>query len=222
MVGGIKYWNYGKRDPHIEKEGWFKKNTKEGGADKLGHFYTNYILTHGLATTYENWGYSKYKAISLAAWSSFGLSTLMEVGDSYSPYGMSPEDFAMNMLGSIVGYYWYKYPHLQEKVDFRIEYDPSFKSKDSEDILTNYHQMKHLVAVKAEGFNSLKNNYIVKYLELHAGYYTRGYQNKNIPNKRYSYVGLGINLSKIFRKPLGKYSKTFNYYQVPGTYLKSK
>lgn len=219
---GIKYWDYGDRKPHMKSEGWFGADTKEGGADKLGHFYTNYVVTHGLAALYENWGYSKEKAARLGAFSSFGLFTLMEAGDSFSPYGMSYEDITMNLLGSIVGYYWYKYPKLQEKVDFRVEYDPTLEGGGGRDISTNYHKMKHLMAIKAEGFDLFQNNDTLKYLELHIGHYSRGYQDQTLPNKHHGYVGIGINLSKLLRKPFGRCSKIFNYYQVPGTYIKNR
>lgn len=219
---GIKYWDYGDRKPHMKSEGWFGKGTKEGGADKYGHFFSNYAVTHGLGTLYENWGYSKEKAARLGAFSSFGLSALMEVGDSFSPYGTSYEDLTMNLLGSLVGYYWYKYPELQEKIDFRVEYDPGAGGGSHEDILTNYHKMKHLMAIKAEGFDTFKNSGALRYLELHIGHYSRGYEASNLQNEHHGYVGIGVNLSKLFRKPLGKYSKIFNYYQVPGSYIKNR
>ena len=224
IVGwGVAYWDYGSGTPHMESEGWFGQDTKNGGADKFGHFYTNYLLSHALAGTYEHWGYSSDEAIKLAAISSFGLSGLiMEVGDSFSPYGMSLEDLAMDLLGSVVGYYWYKYPYLMEKIDFRIEFLPKFNNNSTTDVMTDYHRMKHLIAIKAEGFDFLKKNSFTKYLELHIGYYTKGYQDLDLQNERHSYIGVGINLSKLFRKPLKNYSKIFNYYQVPNTYIKNK
>ena len=36
-------WEYGTEDLHTGSEGWFGKETSNGGSDKLGHFYTNYI-----------------------------------------------------------------------------------------------------------------------------------------------------------------------------------
>jgi hypothetical protein len=33
-------WDYGSGGPRFQDEGWFDRETYDGGADKLGHFYT--------------------------------------------------------------------------------------------------------------------------------------------------------------------------------------
>jgi hypothetical protein len=80
--------------------------------------------------------------------------------------------------------------------------------------------MKHLIAIKAEGFEMFANSFM-QYFELHIGYYTRDFNHDTMPlndRKRYFYAGFGMNLSKLLRPAIGSYSKIFNYYQVPYTY----
>ena len=78
--------------------------------------------------------------------------------------------------------------------------------------------MKFLMAVKLGGFESLKNTY-AEYIEFHLGYYTRGYSD-DINKERNIYIGIGINLSKIFTNfSMTKTAKVFNYYQLPYTYI---
>lgn len=213
---GLVNWDYGERTSHAESEGWFTQHTKQGGADKLGHFYSSYLLSHGISNLCESWGYSQERAALYGSMSSFGLMTFMEFGDSFSRYGFSYEDFVVNTLGCYAGYLLYRYPGVARKIDLRIEYLPDFSD---DDILTDYENMKFLLAVKMNGFDGVENPYL-KFLEYHIGYYTRGYSSPDKENRRYFYVGLGINLSKAFaEKDHPKVAKIFNYYQAPYTYI---
>src|SRR5687768_11036744 len=41
---GFANWDYGTGGPRFQSEGWFDRETDEGGADKLGHLYTGYLF----------------------------------------------------------------------------------------------------------------------------------------------------------------------------------
>jgi hypothetical protein len=214
---GIANWNYFQTRPHAQTEGWFGENTKSGGADKLGHFYSNYCLSHGLSSLYEDWGYSYDLASVYGAWSSFGMMGLMELGDAFSDYGFSYEDMVMNAIGSYTGYLMRTTPELKRKIDFRMEY--SFKFEE-QDIFTDYENTKYLVALKFDGFDHLQTGPL-RYLEFQFGYYTRNYSDSNHEKReRNIYVGLGLNLSRVFADlSFRKMSRVFNYLQLPGTYI---
>ena len=214
---GAAFWEYGKSSPHAHNEGWFGKDTKYGGADKLGHFYASYLLGSSLCELYKNFGYHDEDAIMYGSLSSFFLMNAMEVGDSFSAeQGFSYEDFIMNTLGALSSYAFYTYPELSKRIDLRIEYIPSFKTAD---VVTEYDNMKYLVAIKAEGFDFISNPWL-RYGELQVGYYTRNYKAETTSERdRILYLGIGINFSKIARQ--NGYSKTagfLNYYQLPYTY----
>lgn len=222
---GTIFWDYGQSSPKMNSELWFSKNSPNGGADKLGHMYNGYVLTHMLSNLYYSWGYETDKATKLGALSSFAVQGIMEIGDAYSStYGFAYDDFIMNGIGSYLGYLTYRYPEIARKIDLRLEYFPSkdVRSGESLDILTDYNGMKFLVAAKLDGFDFINNKYL-KYLELHFGYYTRGYSNESgsYPTKsRNMYFGIGLNISKILREySMNKTAKVFNYYQVPYTYI---
>ncbi len=216
---GVALWDYGKRTPRFGQERWFQKDTKEGGADKMGHFCSNYILSRGFSYLCESWGYDREDAALYGALSSWGLMAFTEFGDSFSDYGFSYEDFVMDSLGSCAGYLLYKYPQLSSKIDFRVEYNPDFKHSD---IFTDYERMKFLLAVKLDGFESVKSEYL-KYLELQLGYYARGYSETDTPRSRNVYVGIGINISKILSDlSWNKTAAVFNYYQPPFTYVSAQ
>ena len=212
---GIGNWDYFQTRPNANSEGWFAESTKEGGADKLGHFYVNYGLSHGLSQLYEHWGYKRKQAAAYGAWSSFGLMGLMELGDSFSEFGFSYEDMVMNAVGSYAGFLLWTQPKLARKIDFRVEYEPQF---DRVDIFTDYENLKYSVALKLDGFDHLRDGPL-RYLELQLGYYARGYSQSNPAHReRNVYVGLGLNLSRVLKDmSYRKTARIFNYLQLPGT-----
>ncbi len=214
---GIANWDYGKSKPYSDNEEWFGRATESGGADKLGHFYASYLIGSGLSGMYESWGYEKKDAALYGSFSSFFLMNYMEIGDAFSEFGFSYEDFVMNILGSFSSYLFYTNPELSKRIDLRIEYIPSF---DTADIVTEYDKMKFLVAFKAEGFDFITNPYL-QYTELYMGYYTRNYTGGySQESERIIYLGVGINLSRVARKNKHKKTARFlNYYQVPYTYI---
>ena len=216
---GIIFWDYGQKGMRMEDEKWFQKDSAEGGADKLGHFYSNYIMTHGFACIYESWDYKPRRAALYGALSSFGVMGFVELGDSFSENGFSYSDLIMNTLGSGAGYLLYSSPELARKIDFRIEYKPDFGEGD---IFTDYEGMKFLMAVKLDGFDFITNEYL-KYPEFHLGYYARGYSEDTGDKSRNLYVGIGINMSKILRDfSWEKTARAFNYVQLPFTYISAR
>lgn len=220
-VWGITNWDYGERSAHADSEGWFAKSTKSGGADKLGHLYSGYVSGRILSSLYESWGYDTNMAALYGALSSFGLLSFMEIGDSFSSqYGFSYEDFIINGVGSYIGYILETHPGLDKKIDLRVEYKPS--ADNGIDIFTDYENTKYLIALKIDGFRSVKSKYL-KYLELHLGYFTRGFDDINRSKERNIYVGLGLNFSKLFREKSFKKTAVFlNYFQVPGTDIQTR
>lgn len=213
---GILNWDYFKNKPIKKNEGWFSDDTDDGGLDKLGHFYFSYVLSHGLSAIYENKGYSARQGALLGSLSSFGMTTWMEIGDSFSDFGFSHEDLIMNLMGSLTGYFLYSYPDIAQKMDIRLEYRPDFNQTD---FTTDYENQRFLLAIKFDGFEFAQKNYF-KYLELHLGYYTKGFPDKK-HRERNIYMGIGINVSRLFKQvSMTKTSKLFNYIQLPYTYVK--
>jgi len=213
---GVVHWDYFSQSPHANPEGWFGNNTDHGGADKLGHLYSTYVMSHGLSHLYEGWCFNKHDAALYGALSSFAIMGYMELGDSFSDFGFSYEDFVMNALGSVAGYYLYENPDLARKIDIRWEY--GFQPNDA-DFTTDYENSKYLLAIKLNGFDSMRQGFL-KYIELHLGYYTRGFDDLSTPKERNAYLGIGINLTDLFRRRGHTKTSTFlNYMQLPGTYL---
>lgn len=213
---GIYKWDYFSRSPRASSEGWFGNDTDEGGSDKLGHLYASYAATHGLAYFYENWRFKREEAALYGALSSWAIMGFMEFGDSFSDYGFSGEDLLFNTVGSAFGYLLYLNTDLAGKIDLRWEYGihPS-----SGGVFTDYDNTKVLLALKLNGFEATRRG-LLKHLELHLGYYTRGFDDHEADQERNLYVGIGVNLTDLLRRHgHGKTATVLNYLQLPYTYL---
>jgi hypothetical protein len=222
MVGifiyGLTKWDYAESSFFFKSEGWFERTAIDGGADKVGHFFDSYAASHLYSYIYRKWGYTDKEANLYGALSSLGATLFMELADGFSPtQGFSYEDMIINIVGCGVGYVWGKYPNLASKIDFRIEYLPQFNSNFF-GLFTSYERQKFLIALKADGFNSIKNPYL-RYLEFHVGYYARGYhdyeQGGPDDRRRTIYVGLGFNVSRLLQKYVN--TRVLDYIQIPYT-----
>jgi len=221
ITWGIINWDYFQESPKSTNEDWFGHGTDEGGADKVGHLYTTYALSHLFAAIYRSWDYPDEPAMRLGTYSALGTMTIMELGDAFSEdYGFSYEDMLMNCAGALAGYWLGTHPQWQQRLDLRLEYAPSLSDFET-DVVTDYEHHKYLLALKASGFEALQDSPL-KYLELHLGYYARGYDDykpylADDDRERTVYVGLGLNVGKLI-EGVWK-TRIFDYLQVPYTYI---
>lgn len=222
LAFGAINWDYGASNIYLKDEGWFGANTKYGGADKLGHFYSTFVVSDILGYLYRDWGYLPHKAAALSSVSSWMLMGLMELGDGTSnEHGFSTEDIVMNTLGALTSYASQTNSKFDELIDFRVQYDPNVSPGD---ILTDYGNLKYIAALKLNGFDGIKKiNNLTQYLEFHVGYYTRGYTSRERAagineKERNLYAGVSLNFSRFFeKKDYRKLSKLTEYIQLPYT-----
>jgi len=216
---GVINWDYFSQSPRSSREHWLGHNTTEGGADKFGHLWASYTLSHSFASLYQHIGYSAPESNRYGSLSALAVTGLMEVGDSFSAnYGFSAEDMLANISGAAVGWLLLEHQDWRKKIDLRWEYCPDFDHLEG-DIVTDYEHAKYLVAIKAAGFEQIEQPWL-KALELHLGYYSRHYDSYR-PNladrrQRYLYAGLGLNVGYLLQ-PVWK-TRLFNYLQLPHTY----
>ena len=214
---GLIKWDYFQTSPKSTPEGWLGRTTKSGGADKLGHLWISYAASDLLAYTYRRWGYSDSAANSLGALSALGIVTLMELGDAYSgDFGFSYEDMVMNMAGAGTAYVLGRYPSLKRKIDLRVEFKPDSFGDLADDVFTDYENQRYLLSLKLDGFDVFNDSYL-GYLELHFGYFARGYDTFRSgggdARRRSVYFGIGFNVSKLVQKYANL--AVFDYIQLP-------
>lgn len=217
---GLAQWDYGTSGMYFKNEQWFGERTKYGGADKLGHFWSTYALADSLTGLYENFGYTSRKANLYGFLSAWSLQAIMEIEDGTSEtQGFSYEDMILNTLGGLTSILMERYPELDRKIDFRVEYEFNVTPQG---IFDDYSNLNYSVVLKLDGFDSM-NDSLLRYLEFHLGYYSRGYDSSDIDQQRAIYSGIGINLSKLFdARGYKKTAKCLEYIQIPYTNLKAR
>lgn len=227
--GRAKWWHDGfTGDFRTVKEGWFGQNTSSGGADKLGHAFSAYVGTRVITQAFEALGNAPEPARRLAAWSTLAVMLGIEILDGYSrQYRFSREDAVMDVVGVGLGYLLERNRELDNLVDFRLLYRKSESS--SFDPAGDYSGQTYLLVAKASGVPALRDNSVLRYFELAAGYGTRGYQGPpSAERARNVYFGVSLNLSEVlaqtaFRgaKERGGVQRATDLFlevvQVPGT-----
>ena len=227
---GIDQWGWGGTSFHSAREGWFGRSTEYGGIDKLGHAWSAHLLSDYITWRLQSAGFGKYESAVGAAMLTGVAFLTVEIGDGFSKFGASYEDMVASAAGIGFSFLRNTVPGLDEKLDFRMQYIPTGHGDRLG--LGDYRGKKFLLAGKFAGFEAFKDGPL-RYLELHAGYYTRGYSEwekaNGIPKTRSPYVGIGLNLSELLfshpsmrNAPLASIGQTFRrYIQVPYTYVAS-
>jgi hypothetical protein len=223
-------WNWGETSFHTTREGWFGKNTAYGGIDKFGHAWSAHAMSDYITWRLQMLGYNGTESAITAALIT-GVAFLgVEIGDGFSHYGASYEDFVASSVGIAFSFLRNTVPGLHEKVDFRLQYVPTGRG----DLLGlgDYSGKKFLLAWKLAGFEAFKDTPL-RYVEIHTGYYTRGYMDyeraAGTPQIRTPYIGVGVNLSELlFSEPPVRDTQSasvaralLRYIQLPYTYVSS-
>jgi hypothetical protein len=233
-VGGAVSWKYVQTwtgEFVTTNEGWFSKDTYAGGADKLGHFYTDFILMRGLHEIYVRHGYGEGAAILNALLGTATIRTVMEVADGYTTFKFSPQDLASNLLGAISSAVLLAHPKIDEIISVSWTYLPSrekldgkvdWVSVDNDYNGSVYHldiRLKGLFAALADAPTRVFDPYSVD-----LSYYTRGYDRQRETKHRMLGLNLSINLEEVIAShadPAGttyQMKAFFRYFKVPFTF----
>jgi hypothetical protein len=227
---GTDQWGWGDTGFHVHREGWFGRGTAYGGIDKLGHAWSAQVMADYFTWRLRGLGYSRFESAATAALVTGAAFLAIEVGDGFSSFGFSYEDFLASSVGIGISFLRNTIPGLSEKVDFRMQYIPTGHGDRLG--LGDYSGKKFLLAWKLSGFDTFRDGPL-HYLEVHTGYYTRGYteweEAAGLPKTRTPYIGVGLNLAELlFSDPQvrdsfpGQLGRTLlGRYQVPYTYIAS-
>jgi hypothetical protein len=207
----------------FKNEGFFGRNTESLGMDKLHHGWKTYVIADVLQGLIEERTGERRNAAYSAAAISFGLLAYGEVLDGFTKRtGFSNEDMVAHAAGAGFALVRNAVPGLRQKLDFREQINPSGFGKDLR-LVDQLGERKFLFAVQLSGWKRLENT-PWRFVELHAGYYGRGFTDaqraRGDPLKRRLFVGIGFNVQALFaRKPKGFVERVargaFDYVQPP-------
>ena len=211
--------------PHFINEGWFGRDTRNVGVDKLAHFYSTYLMSEIVYGRLKNKvGEAPGIAVTAAVVGS-GALLWSEFFDSIEgDGGWSWQDVTMNTAGATFSILRNTVPGLEEKLDYRMMIEPNSR------IYTisgkeHFQQQRYFFAVKPAGFKALERTPL-RFLELHVGYHADGFTDEDrlagVVPKRHVFVGVGPDLSEIFfKKKKGKVARAadevLDYFQLPYT-----
>ncbi len=214
-IWGLIEWDYGSEGWNEADEGWFEQDSKYGGADKVGHFWSTYAFSDALTGLYKSWGYSSDKANTYAALSAWTVQAFMEIGDATSKsQGFSYEDLVANTVGALTSVLMERFPELDRKIDFRVEY---VFNEEVNGIFDDYSNHYYSMVLKLDGFDFIEND-LMKYIELVGGYYSRGYGEAKEEDTRAFYGGITFNFSRLLmQNGWKKTGKVLEYIQIPYT-----
>jgi hypothetical protein len=231
-VQGYSSWDWGSSSRfRSSSEGWFGPETASGGVDKLGHAMASYAMSNLLAEQLIRQGRSPERAALSAVLTTQAIMLYVEVFDGFAkPHGFSREDLVMNMLGSGLSYARTVHPSVRDLVDLRLELKPA-ENQGFRPLSISGH--KYLLAFKLAGVSGL-NSTPLRYLELQAGYYARGFlkseRDAGFEPTRRVFWGVGLNLGELLfgHKTSAGASGTpagrlfFEHIQLPSTATRSE
>ncbi len=192
-------------------EGAFGIDTYAGGADKLGHYYTNYLMNRGFAGILEWGGFSRTGSIISSTLLTTAFFSAIEVKDGYHfNYGFSAGDVIANLSGQGTALALMLLPSLDRAVSVKIMYFPSrdfFHALSTDGPLNtpeDYSGQTYLLCyhpASLEVVNREKALRWLRYVDVSFGYATRGYKPIPDPPERVRElvsIGFSFNFQSLF------------------------
>jgi hypothetical protein len=224
---GALFWDWGKGSGfNFKDEGWFGHDTYAGGVDKLSHMHSHYVITRASYYFYRHSGLSHEEALKSSFILSTALGVFVEIGDGFTHYGFSINDFIANMVGIALGHLLNSNAYLDELIGFQLRWwHDGGSSGESLDPLADYNNEKFLLNFRMAAVPKLRDFNVTKYFNLDLGYYARGFKTEEVnPAKiRTVFVGASINMGQLIHDfwPKSDFSygaaAVTRYYQLPYT-----
>jgi hypothetical protein len=190
-------------------EGFFGVHTYAGGADKLGHAWSNYALVRGVAGIMEWGGYSKPVSLVTSSSLAMGFFLMSEIKDGYAKdYGFSWADIAANTSGEALGVLMELSPTIDRMFDFRVEYFPSkpyiksISKKGPFNAAEDYTGQRFLLAYHLSSIDALQDSRYtswLQYVDVAAGFHAAHYKPEDTdsePHTQSLFVGVTLNLQR--------------------------
>jgi hypothetical protein len=219
----LAWYERGEDSPtfHFENDGWFGVNSYAGGADKLGHMWTNYALVSGVSSILEWGGWSKKFAVPVAVGAAASFFTLVEIKDGYKPKygGFSWSDMAFNGIGEALGVVMALFPEVDDRFDLRLEYFPSpaYRANFSNDGINSaedYSGQRVLLAYHLSTIESLQESRAtswLRFIDVVGGFQAAHYKPDQLDSADHQqdvYIGVTLNLQAVIDEwmvPAGGY-----------------
>jgi len=205
------YHNSNTEDFHLEEpSAAFGANTYAGGADKFGHFWSNYTLTRATTAVLVAGGWDRLPSSLVSAGLTEVAFTLTELEDGFVKYGFDYKDVIANASGAAFAVLMDNVPAIDRLFDFRLQYFPSrdyrrsFEKTGSVDIGQDYTGQSYMLALHLGALprmNDYDVTYWTRFVDLAVGFEARYYspapEMRTEPPRQTVYVGLSVNMQYV-------------------------
>ncbi|MBN2382481.1 DUF2279 domain-containing protein [bacterium] len=155
------------------------QRTYAGGSDKVSHAFGGYLITRTASQLYTWSGMPRKKASWLGFTIAQTLLLLGEIEDGFTlVYGFDTVDLTANLIGGALGVFEELHPRFDQCFDFRISYWPSseYRNRDNFDNIAEDYSGQEFYFVGRLPDDHVGHQFSwLNYLELYAGFRTRGY-----------------------------------------------
>jgi hypothetical protein len=130
----------------------FAAATYAGGADKLGHVWSNYALTRGTTAVLVAGGWPRRESSLVSAGLTEVAFLLTEIEDGFV-FGFETYDLIANGSGAVLGLVMENFPAVDRLLDFRVQYLPSeayryhLRKEGSVDVGQDYTGQSYLLSL---------------------------------------------------------------------------
>ncbi len=236
-------WGWGDRTTWLwANEGYFGKNTYEGGADKTAHIFSHYMVfraSYNIFNYTESGGPSKWYYATMIT-GAMGLA--IELGDAFAGQnGFSYEDLIVDVFGIGFAALCERFPLFDSFFALSAEYYPTkyFRHRPNKLWLfpDDYSGWKFLVNFKLAGLRELGLDVpdFLRYIMIDVGYYCRGYTKyeqgpskylssyANPEKKQNLFIGVSLNFAELIKDmyhdknslSCRALQQPFRYYHLP-------
>ena len=196
-------------------DGLFGVNTYAGGSDKLGHFWSNHIVSRGTTEMLMAGGWKPLPASAIASGLSIAFFGFVEVKDGYY-YEFSMGDMAANVGGAALSALLINYPKIDRMIDFRIDYWPTAEYRDGfmdgdVNFAEDYSGQTYLLAGHLDGIPGLTESRWVRwarFVDVVAGFQSINYKpepfDEDAIESQHLFVGAAVNMQALLGELYGE------------------
>jgi hypothetical protein len=211
-------WYYDKpRNLHFKTngDGVFGVNTYAGGSDKLGHFWSNHLVSRATTEMLVAGGWKMLPASLIASGLSVAYFTFIEVKDGYY-YEFSVGDWVADAGGAALSVLLLNRPELDRLLDFRVDYWPSpeyranFEDGDV-NFAEDYTGQIYLLATHLSGIPGLTDSRWTRwarYVDVVGGFQSENYKpdpmDADAIPSQHLFVGASLNLQSVLEDLYGE------------------
>ena len=197
-------------------DGLFGVNTYAGGSDKLGHFWSNHLVSRASTEMLIAGGWKPLPASLISSGLSITYFTFIEVKDGYY-YEFSSGDLVADIGGAALSALLINVPAVDRLIDFRVDYWPSQEYRDDfsdgdVNFAEDYTGQIYLLAAHLSGIPHLTEQPYMKwarYVDIVGGYQSLNFKPEPEPEdmaipSQHLFIGASLNLQGVLETLYGE------------------